>query len=334
MLVTRTMRRNQHYHDRVNRVLDYIGEHLDGDLSLTRLSVIGCFSPFHFHRIFQGVTGETLNSHVRRVRLERAATLLKASPLKRITDAAIETGFAGTAEFSRAFKSHFGKTASSWDRRSPLEKSKICKAPETLAFHTVEELQRWKAAAKNARVRIERFNAFRYVYLRIYAPYGGTRLLDSYQTLIRWLAERRTGIGDVVVIGMSLDDPSITPAENCRYDLGIAFPKDPDGILGEIIRSRERRRSAAHVVPVPAQSECDRSGLSIREFNSQDVVALRCVGDLDHVGRAWQYLYRIWLPTGAYEPADLPAMEMFVKLPEEIGWETFDLETCIPVVRL
>jgi len=27
-------------------------------------------------------------------------------------------------------------------------------------------------------------------------------------------------------------------------------------------------------------------------------------------------------------------MEMFVRLPEEIGWETFDLHTCIRVVRL
>jgi len=39
------MRRNQHYHNRVNRVLDYIEEHLDGELSLTRLAAIGCFSP-------------------------------------------------------------------------------------------------------------------------------------------------------------------------------------------------------------------------------------------------------------------------------------------------
>ena len=64
------MRPNNHYHDRVNRVLDYIGRHLDEELSLSRLSEVGCFSPFHFHRIFQSVTGETLNSHVRRVRLE------------------------------------------------------------------------------------------------------------------------------------------------------------------------------------------------------------------------------------------------------------------------
>jgi AraC family transcriptional regulator len=326
------MRRNQHYDDRVNRVLDYISQHLDGELSLNRLSGIGCFSCFHFHRIFQGITGETLNSHVRRVRLERAALLMKASPGQRITDIALETGFAGTAEFSRAFKNHFGRTASSWDRRSPLEKSKICKAPEMHSFHTVEELQRWKAAANNVRVRVHRFSAFRYVYIRIYAPYASTRLVDSYHALRAWLAERRTGIGDVVFMGMSLDDPSITPAEKCRYDLGIAFPRPPGGMLGGIVRPR--RRTAAPFVSLPEQPECDAHGFSIRDFEPQQAAAIHCVGDLAHVDRAWHYLYRIWLPSGGFEPADLPAMEMFVRLPEEIGWQTFDLQTCIPVVRL
>jgi AraC family transcriptional regulator len=326
------MRSNQHYQDRVNRVLDYIGEHLDGELSLARLSGIGCFSPYHFHRIFQGVTGETLNAHVRRVRLERAALWLKTSPRKRITDVALQAGFAGTAEFSRAFKAHFGKTASSWDRRTPLEKSKICKAPEMLSFHTVEELHRWKAAAKNVKVRVQRFSGFRYVYRRIYAPYGNTRLVDCYHALTAWLAENGTDHGDVVFIGMSLDDPSITPSENCRYDLGVAFQREPGGLLAEVIRSRGR--VPGRLGSLPAQSDCDARGFSIRDFESQQIVAFHCVGDLAHVDRAWHYLYRIWLPSGAYEPADLPAMEMFVRLPEEIGWETFDLQVCIPVVPL
>jgi AraC family transcriptional regulator len=325
------MRCNNHYHERVNRVLDYIGEHLDAELSLARLSEIGCFSPFHFHRIFQAVTGETLNGHVRRVRLERAALLMKTSPRKRITDVAIETGFAGTAEFSRAFRNQFGRTASSWDRRSPLKKSKICKAPEMLSFYDVEELENWKDAA-NVRVRVGRFSAFRYVYIRVFAPYGNTRLVDAYHALIAWLAARRTDVRDVVVIGMSLDDPSITPSENCRYDLGVAFPAKPgDGILGEIIRSRGR---ASVAVPQPDAHECGMRGFSIRDLESQQIAAIHCVGDLGHVDRAWHYLYRQWLPSVAFEPADLPAMEIFVRLPEEIGWETFDLQTCIPVARL
>jgi AraC-like DNA-binding protein/DNA gyrase inhibitor GyrI len=332
------MQPNQHYHERVNRVLDYIAQHLDGELSLARLSSIGCFSPFHFHRIFQGVTGETLNSHVRRVRLERAALLMKTSPRKRITDVALETGFAGTAEFSRAFKNHFNRTASSWDRRSPLEKSKICKAPEMLSFHTEEELHRWKAAANGVEFRVHRFNAFRYVYYRIYAPYGNTRLVDSYHALAAWLVDRRTDIRDVVFMGMSLDDPAITPSENCRYDLGVAFPRASGGIVDEIVRARGR--SVAPFASLPdmydsrAGRECDAPGLSVRDFETQEIVSFHCVGDLAHVDRAWHYLYRIWLPAGAFEPADLPAMEMFVRLPEEIGWQTFDLQICIPVVRL
>ena len=323
------MARDNGYHERVNRVLDYIGEHLDGDLSLTRLSQVSCFSPFHFHRIFQSVTGETLNSHVRRVRLERAALLMKTSPGKRITDVAMQAGFAGTAEFSRAFRSHFGKAPSSWDRRSPLEKSKICKAPEMLSFYSLEELGTWKAAA-NARVRVGRLNAFRYVYIRVFEPYGNTRLVDAYRSLIAWLADRKTDIRDVVVIGMSLDDPAITPSENCRYDLGVAFPKEPGGILEEIVGLR----GGAAAIAVPDASECGSRGFSIRDAAPQEIAAIHCIGDLGYVDRAWHYLYRIWLPSVAYEPADLPAMEIFNRLPEEIGWETFDLQICIPVARL
>ena len=178
------MPRSNHHQDRVNRVQDYIAGHLDGELSLARLSEVGCFSPFHFHRIFQGVTSETLNGHVRRVRLERAASLLKAVARKAHYRLALETGFAGTAEFSRAFKSHFGTTASGWDRRTPLENSKIRKAPESIPFHTIEELQRWK---KDARFRVLRLNPFGYVYSRIFAGHGSKSLVDNYQALIHWL---------------------------------------------------------------------------------------------------------------------------------------------------
>ncbi len=325
------MPNNNHYHERVNRVLDYIGEHLDGELSLSHLSEVGCFSAFHFHRIFQSVTGETLNSHVRRVRLERAALLMKASPRKRITDVALEAGFAGTAEFSRAFRNHFDRSPSSWDRRSPLEKSKICKAPEILSWYSLEQLETWKADA-NVRVQVGRLSAFRYVYIRVFEPYGNNRLVDAYHALIAWLAERGTDLREVVVIGMSLDDPAVTPSENCRYDMGVAFPKQSgdDGMLGEIIRSRGRDVRA---IPPPAASECGSRGFSIRDFECQEIAAVHCAGDLGHVDRAWHYLYRVWLPSVAFEPADLPAMEVFVRLPEEIGWETFDLQACIPVAR-
>lgn len=233
------MRSKNRHVERVNRVLDYVGQNLDGDLSLATLSGVSGFSAYHFHR--------------------------------------------------------------------------------------------WRDAA-NVPVKVSRTGAFRYVYIRVFEPYGNKKLVDAYYSLFNWLGDRGTDIRDVVFIGMSLDDPAVTPSEKCRFDLGVAFPQDGlDGILYDIVRSRGR--SGAHP-PLPGQPECAARGFSIREFESQEIAALRCTRDIAHVERAWQCLYRVWLPSARFDPADMPAMEMFVKLPEEIGWETFDLQLCIPVVRL
>ena len=42
------------YAKRMDRVLDYIQENLDNELSLDTLAGIACFSQVHFHRIFSG----------------------------------------------------------------------------------------------------------------------------------------------------------------------------------------------------------------------------------------------------------------------------------------
>ena len=48
------------YARRVNRVVDHVREHLAEELSLAVLARLAAFSPFHFHRIFRAVTGETV----------------------------------------------------------------------------------------------------------------------------------------------------------------------------------------------------------------------------------------------------------------------------------
>lgn len=321
-----------HYEERVNRVLDYVTQHLDGDLSLKKLADVSHFSPFHFHRIFQGITGETVNSFVRRARLERAAQLMKAAPARRITDIALEVGFAGLAEFSRAFKAQFGITASSWDRRAPLEISKICKAPGDLILYSLEELEQQKKAL-GLSVRIGQLDRCRYVYFRVFNSYGNERLMDAYYSLVNWLAQRQTDLNDVVMIGMSQDDPTITPAEKCSYDMGVAFPKNAEdqGFVGEILKSRQR---GGRNLVMPNRAECESLGLTVRDFEAEAVAVLHCVGDISAVSYAWQYLFRIWLPASGYQPANLPGFEVFVRTPEELGWETFDLYGCLPIVRL
>jgi len=64
------------YERRVNRVVDYVQAHLADELTLERLAAVAAFSPFHFHRVFVGITGETLSDFIRRARdLRQPGTL-------------------------------------------------------------------------------------------------------------------------------------------------------------------------------------------------------------------------------------------------------------------
>ena len=64
----------QDYKRRMLRVLVHIQQHLDDRLALEELAGLACFSPCHFHRVFKGMVGESVKEHIRRLRLERAAS--------------------------------------------------------------------------------------------------------------------------------------------------------------------------------------------------------------------------------------------------------------------
>ena len=61
------------YLDAIQRVIVHVATHLDDAIDLEMLAADACLSPFHFHRVFRGMVGETPMEFVRRLRLERAA---------------------------------------------------------------------------------------------------------------------------------------------------------------------------------------------------------------------------------------------------------------------
>ena len=65
-----------------------------------------CVAPFHFHRIFRGMVGETPLELVRRLRLERAAWQL-ASTDRSVTEVAFDAGYEAHQAFTRAFRVHY-----------------------------------------------------------------------------------------------------------------------------------------------------------------------------------------------------------------------------------
>ena len=122
----------QEYMGRINRVIDHIESNLDGNLKLDTLAGVANFSPFHFHRIFSAIVGETLNQFIQRIRLEKAASQLIDNPKKSITEIAFDCGFSGSATFARAFKESFGISASQYRSGERPVDSKIRKTNRKL----------------------------------------------------------------------------------------------------------------------------------------------------------------------------------------------------------
>lgn len=106
------------YKARVMLAINYINENISAKITLEDMSRAACFSPFHFHRIFCTITGETPADFLNRVRLEKAATTLVMNSSSTITEVAVKTGFSSSTVFSRAFKKHFGISASEWIEKS------------------------------------------------------------------------------------------------------------------------------------------------------------------------------------------------------------------------
>ena len=95
------------YSERVQRVVDYVGGNLDRSLSLETLAEVAHLSPYHFHRIYRALLGETVNDTVRRLRLQRSALDLLDRDLN-IERVAHRAGYSSQAAFSRAFRAEYG----------------------------------------------------------------------------------------------------------------------------------------------------------------------------------------------------------------------------------
>ncbi|MCP4711527.1 MAG: helix-turn-helix transcriptional regulator, partial [Planctomycetes bacterium] len=99
------------YRLRMVDVLVHIQENLDQELSLDELAGVACFSPYHFHRIFSGMVGESVNQFVRRLRLERAAEQLRQTKMS-IIEIALTAGYETHESFTRVFKTMYGRSPS------------------------------------------------------------------------------------------------------------------------------------------------------------------------------------------------------------------------------
>jgi AraC family transcriptional regulator len=94
---------------KLQRVIDYIHDHLDRDLSLNELAAIVQLSPHYFSQLFKQSTNTTPHQYVIRCRINRAKDLLTQGKLT-IPDVAKIVGFVDQSHLHRHFKRLIGMT--------------------------------------------------------------------------------------------------------------------------------------------------------------------------------------------------------------------------------
>lgn len=217
-----TMNDRNGYAERVQRVVDYLSEHLDEGLDLESVARVACFSPYHFHRIYRALLGETVNDTVRRLRLHRAAIDLLDRELS-IERTARRAGYASQAAFTRAFRAEYGKPPARYlGAKGVVHMYQV----EIITLHTI------RVAAIQHRGDYQLTSK---VFERLMAVAATTGLLTA----------------DTRSIGIFYDDPASVPEAELRAAACITVPDHwvPSGDLTSLDIEGGRYARIVHTGP-------------------------------------------------------------------------------------
>lgn len=292
------------YVERVNRAMDHVVRHLSEPIRLGDLARVARLSPFHFHRVFQALVGETPAEFVKRLRLEMALGLMARGHPPSMTSVAMTCGFSSSSDFTRSFKQRFGVPPSAFDVKTwqAVHAGKL----ETLVADAIGAARLKQLPPRinpdQFRVRIRELPARTVAYIRVDRPYQGDGVMRACQRLMAWTD--RHGFGQNQWLGYQWDNPEITSLEDCRY-----------------------------YVAVEAGSFAAKGEIGRFEFPPMAVADIEIRGGIDLELRALQWLYGTWLPRSGYFPDDHPGFEAWIGRPFAHGYEHFELHLHVPIRR-
>jgi AraC family transcriptional regulator len=191
---------------RIQRVIDHVAGHLDDPVDLDRLAAVACFSPYHFHRAYRYLLGETVAETVRRLRLHRAAGTLLGSETA-VARVARQAGYGSVAAFSRAFAERYGRPPAAYrdTRRSfPFDPPEGDNAMPDITCRILAPI---------------RVAAVRHI-----GPY--MEVGRSFDTLMAWAQARQLLRPGARSLGLYHDDPAAVAPDALRSDACLEVPED------------------------------------------------------------------------------------------------------------
>ena len=307
--------RRQEYMGRINRVMDYIHGNLTGDLRLETLARVARFSPFHFHRVFKGVIGETLNDFIRRVRVSTAASRLLSNPKLSITQIAVQCGYSSPSAFAREFRGAFGMSASQF-RRGGHEGWRKMRQAEGKLYQAESRNEKDPAASSpyapvisdlrrtnmKFSVEVKQMPEWNVVYVRHIGPYR--EIGKAFGRLFRWAGPRGlVQFPETKSLAVYHDSPDVTDPSKLRSDACLTAPvrTKVDGEVGTM-KIPGGLFAVAHV-------EIDETQFA----------------------EAWDKLLGEWMPKSGYQPDDRLCYEMYLNDPDTHPQKTWIVDICEPV---
>lgn len=276
----------EHYHARMQRVLDHIDQHLDDDLGLDVLSGVAAFSKHHFHRQFTAIFGLPVHRYVQLAHMKRASYRLAFRDAASVTEIAMDAGYEAPDAFARAFRQRFGQSPSEF-RKSPDWE------PWLAAFGPLNNA-RSKLMQNIFSTEDVKIREVKETPVAVMEHRGDPATIGA--TIQRFIAWRRANDLSPTVsptYNVFHSDPRSTPAAEYRLDLCVAADR--------LIKS-------------------DGKGVKNGLIPAGRCAVLRVIGNSDNLEPAALYLYRNWLPASGEELRDFPLycqrLSFFPEVPE------------------
>lgn len=298
------------YRRRIEQAMAFIIEHLDQPVNLESIAAASHFSPYHFHRIFHGMVGETVNDFVQRKKMERAAHRLLCTPELSITDIAMRGGFSSGANFAKAFKLYFGVSPSQLRDPHSRHDGKIGKlyskygkafSIRDLYSQTVTNTQVFTADQLKEimmNVRIETLPQKTIAYLTAPKGYELDAIFETWDTINGWADSNNIQDYAARRYAICHDNPMITPTEKCRYDAGIQ--------IGESM-----------TVNSPYKKSLIPAGKYAVAYYK---------GEGDKVSHFYMELYSAWFPNSGYEPDHYPPIAHYLNDSRQDGYVEMEVQ--------
>lgn len=292
------------YKIRLERVFQFIDANLHNSPSLKEVAEIAYFSPYHFHRIFKLLTGETLKTFINRRKIENSVIDLMHTS-QSITHIAHHYGFNDNAAYSKAFKKFYGNSPSQFKKQHPnkYDKIRILKSkngqvyPEFASYIlTINKLQRWLETKANVKVmHIEQ------QHLASITVLGTHQLSAAFSRLINWATTHGLMHSESKLLTRYYGSLKVTPEEKIRMHAAIVVER-PIKAAGEI----------APAILQGCKVVVGKFKIKPEEFE-----------------QAWTALF-LWMDSHGYAPAKTAPFEIYHNDFKSEKWAIVDMH--IPII--